>query len=274
MTLALVNSLEDLSNLVEELGEHTDVESMGVGDESDDDEEECIYEGTNRLQESYNALLEKKGEYTRVAKATNRKMKKAEQDYKSLLVRYKETKCEVEKLNEELTNSYSRIKFLELEVIQANAKVERVASKRLNEVLAYQKHSSNRSSLGFTIESSSSPNVSKEMKSVKAKEPLVLTPLDDKVKNEKKPNVENQKVVTKPSNPIVAKPKAKGKSLPKAQRGPQTQHYCHHCGIRGHTRPNCHKLQALKNVDLQKPRRQGKGNGNPSNQKCKKKNPL
>ena len=33
------------------------MEFIGVGDESDDDEEECIYEGTKRLQESYNALL-------------------------------------------------------------------------------------------------------------------------------------------------------------------------------------------------------------------------
>ena len=50
---------------------------MGVGDESNDDDKECVYEGTNRSQESYNALLEKRGEYTRVAKAAIRKMKKA-----------------------------------------------------------------------------------------------------------------------------------------------------------------------------------------------------
>ena len=74
-------------------------------------------------------------------------------------MRYKETKYEVEALNKELTNAYSRIKFLELKVIQANAKVERVASKKLNEVLAYQKPSSDRSGLGYTEESSSSINV-------------------------------------------------------------------------------------------------------------------
>ena len=67
------------------------------------------------------------------------KMKKAKQDYKGILVRYKETKCEVEVLNEELTKSYSKIKFLEIEVIQANAKVEWVASKKLDEVIAHQK---------------------------------------------------------------------------------------------------------------------------------------
>ena len=39
-------------------------------------------------------------------------------------MRYKETKCEVETLNEKLTNAYSRLKFLELEVTQVNAKME------------------------------------------------------------------------------------------------------------------------------------------------------
>ena len=137
MTIAPMDSSEDLSTLVEKLGKHTDVESMGVGEESNDEDEECIYEGAKGLQESYHSLLEKTGNYTRVAKAAIRKMKKVERDYKSILVRYKETKCEVEALNEELMNAYSRIKFLELVVIQANAKVEQVASKKLDEVIVY-----------------------------------------------------------------------------------------------------------------------------------------
>ena len=87
----------------------------------------------------FRSLLEKTGEYARVAKAAIRKMKRAKQDCKSLLERYKETKCEVETLNGELIQAYSKIKFLELEVIQANAKVEQVASKKLDEVLAHQK---------------------------------------------------------------------------------------------------------------------------------------
>ena len=124
-----------------------------------------------------------------MAKVAIRKMKKAKQDYKSILVRYKETKCEVEGLNEELTNAYSRIKFLELAVIQANAKVEHIASKKLGEVLAYQKPSLDRSGLVYIGKSSSSSQVSKEMKFVKAKEPLVPTPLVENVKVEEKPNV-------------------------------------------------------------------------------------
>ena len=188
-----------------------------------------------------------------MAKAAIRKMKKAEEDYKSILARYKETKCEVEGLNEELNNAYSKIKFLELEIVQANAKVEHVASKKLDEVLAYQKPSSDRNGLGYTGEGSSNSKMSKDMKFVKAKE--ASTPLVDNVKSKKKPIVVNQMVLTKSPKPIMAKSKARGKSLPKRQRGSQTQHYCHHCEILGHTRPNCYKLEALKNVDLQKPRR-------------------
>ena len=63
MTIELVDSLEDLNALVEKLGEHTKVESMGVGEEFDDEDEECVYEGTKGLQKTYNSLLEKTGEY-------------------------------------------------------------------------------------------------------------------------------------------------------------------------------------------------------------------
>ena len=83
----------------------------------------------------------------------------------------------------------------------------------------------------------------KEMKFVKAKEPMVATPSVENGKEEKNPIGTAQKDLTKPQNPIVAKPKAKGKSLPKPQRGPQVQHFCHNCGVRGHTRPNYYKRE-------------------------------
>ena len=111
MTIVHVESSDDLSLLVEELGEHSDEESMGVVEES--------------------------GEYARVAKVAVKKMKKAEEDYRSLLVRYKEAKCEIETPDGKLTEAYTKVKFLELEVVQANAKVERVSSEKLDEVFAH-----------------------------------------------------------------------------------------------------------------------------------------
>ena len=102
MTIAHVKSSDDLSVLVEELGKHIELESIGIVEESDDEEDK----GTMRLQETYNSLLEKTNEYAKVAKAAIKKIKRAGEDYRSLLVRYKETKCEMETLNGELIEAY------------------------------------------------------------------------------------------------------------------------------------------------------------------------
>ena len=64
MTIAHVESLDELNLLVQELGEHSDEESLGVVEKSDAEEDES----TTNLQENYNSLLEKLGEYTRVAR--------------------------------------------------------------------------------------------------------------------------------------------------------------------------------------------------------------
>ena len=48
-----------------------------------------------------------------MAKAAVKKMKKAEEDYKSLLMHHKKAKCEIETLNGELSEAYTKVKFLE-----------------------------------------------------------------------------------------------------------------------------------------------------------------
>ena len=54
---------------------------------------------------------------------------------------------------------------------------------------------------------------------------------------------------------MVVRSEAKVKSLPRSQRGPRMNHVCHHYGLQGHTRPNCHKLRALRNASDQRSRR-------------------
>ena len=142
MTIAHCETSKDLNFLMQELEEHSDEESMGIVEESDAEEDES----STSLQENYNSLLKKSGEYARVA-AKN--MKKAKEDHRSLLLCYKEAKCEIETLNGELTEAYSKIKFLELEVVQANVKVERVSSKKLDEVLSHQKPFFDKTELGY-----------------------------------------------------------------------------------------------------------------------------
>ena len=59
MAIAHVKSSEDLNLLVQELGKHSDEESIGIVEESDVEE----YENATYLQENYNSLLEKSREY-------------------------------------------------------------------------------------------------------------------------------------------------------------------------------------------------------------------
>ena len=105
---------------------------MGIIVESDAKEDE----DTIGLQENHNSLIEKSRDYARVTKATMKKMKKSEEDYRSLLVRYKEAKCEINTLNGELSEAYTKVRFLKHEVVQANAKVEQVSTKKLDDVLS------------------------------------------------------------------------------------------------------------------------------------------
>ena len=100
-------------------------------------------------------------------------------------------------------------------MVQANTKVERVSSKKLDEVLSHQNPFSDKTRLGYTGESSSIVNISKEVKFVKAKEPVVVAPTVEKAKVEKKKNVAEQRVLNKPRNLSMVRSKARGKSLPR-----------------------------------------------------------
>ena len=64
--------------------------------------------------------------------------------------------------------------------------------------------------------------MTKDMKFVKAKEPMIVTTNAEKVKPEKKKNVTDQRFMTKPPKQSVVKSKGNEKSLPKSQRGPRT----------------------------------------------------
>ena len=135
-----------------------------------------------------------------MAKVAVKKMQKAEKDYKSLLIHYKEAKCEIETLNGELSEAYTKVRFLEQEVVQANIKIERVSTKKLDDVISSQKHFSDKSGLVYTGGNSSSGNITKEVKFIKAKEPVEVGPIAEKPKMEEKRNVEDQWMLNNPRN--------------------------------------------------------------------------
>ena len=96
-------------------------------------------------------------------------------------------KCEVEGLKGELVEAYSKIKFLKLEIIQANVMVEHISTKKLDNVLSSQKSSHDKTGLGYTEEGSSSSEPKKEVR-------FVSTKNKEKLK-EVKPEIETLTVV-------------------------------------------------------------------------------
>ena len=79
--------------------------------------------------------------------------------------------------------------------MQANAKIKRVSTKKLNDVISSQKQLSDKSGLGYTGGSSSSISVTKEVKFIKAKEQIEIIPTAEKPKMEEKRNVDNQRML-------------------------------------------------------------------------------
>ena len=132
MTIASIDFKNDLSNLVDKLGDLFDHEGI----EESEDEDMCQNEGEINLKEAYDSLLEDCGKYAKVANLVVKKMKKVEEEHWCILVQHKEAKCEVERLKGELVEAYSKIKFLELEIIQANVKVEHISTKTLDNMLS------------------------------------------------------------------------------------------------------------------------------------------
>ena len=110
MAITMVDSRDDLNNLVNEHGVHSVSEEV----ENSEVEDVCLNEGEKNLQEVYDALLEDCAKYAKVANNTMKKMKKIEEKHRCTLVQLKEAKCEVEGLKEESKGAYSKIKFLEL----------------------------------------------------------------------------------------------------------------------------------------------------------------
>ena len=146
-----------------------------------------------------------------------------------------------------------KTKKLEAELFQVRAKLERTSSVKLDEMLSLQKSTSNRPVLGYdfsfpTIATSSTTVFVSPANNVETENNNVETENND-VKNElANENIDKGKSI------LGAPPKFDKKEIknPRAKKGntqkpkQKKQHLCHHCGVVGHTRPNCYKWLATQ----------------------------
>ena len=96
--------------------------------------------------------------------------------------------------------------------MQTNTKIEKVSTKKLDDFISSQKHFSDKSGLGYTGGSSSSGNVTKEVKFIKAKEQIEVGPTTEKPKMEEKRNVDDQRMLNNSRKQSVGRFESRAKS--------------------------------------------------------------
>ena len=153
-------------------------------------------------------------------------MSDVELDREELFTRFDEINHTIGALRFE-NNFLAKTKELNPKMFQVGAQLQRTSNVKLDKMLSFQKVASDKTDLGYDF---SSPNIASS----------------------------STIVFVSPANNIASKNVDKGKSilgtLPKLEkketRNPRTNnkksqpkkpHLCHHCGVSGHTCPNCYK---------------------------------
>ena len=139
-----------------------------------------------------------------------------------------------------------KTKKLEEELFQVKAQLQRTSSVKLDEMLSLQKSASDRTGLGYDF---SSPSIA-------SASTTVFVPPSNNVESENNDvqNVLASENIDKSKSILGAPPKQDKKEIknPRAKKGntqkpkQKKQHLCHHCGIAGHTQPNCYKWLATQ----------------------------
>ena len=138
-----------------------------------------------------------------------------------------------------------KVKSLKLELFVAREKIDRTSTSQLDDMLHVQKSVSDKTCLGF-VKSGSTPMVNPP-KFVPATSSSVVHPTLSEVKVHKEvvPASSRTRVDLSESKP--KNPKQFG-----SKKNHKPQWFCHFCGGAKHTKPNCFKLQALKQASKQK----------------------
>ena len=139
-----------------------------------------------------------------------------------------------------------KTKKLEVELSQVKAQLERTSSAKLDEMLSLLKSASDLTGLGHDF---SSPNIA-------STSTPVFVPFANNVEIENNnvkidlasQNLDKGKSILgapfKLEKKEAKNPRAKKANSQKLKQ--KKQHLCHHCGITGHTRPNCYKWLATQ----------------------------
>ena len=169
-----------------------------------------------------------------------------ELDHEELSIKFDKANQTIGALRFENNFLVEKIKKLEAKLSQVRAQLERTSSAKLDEMLNIQKSTSDRTSLGYGLSSSSTASTSTTV--------FVPPTSNTEIENTNVKNVLASENLDKGKSILGAPPKLDKKDIknPKAKNAnsqkpkQKKQHLCHHYGVASHTRPNCYKWLATQ----------------------------
>ena len=175
-----------------------------------------------------------------------KKLNEVELEREEIATKFDETNQTIGVLRFENNFLAEKTKKLEAKLFQVRAQLERTSSAKLDEMFSLQKSAFDRTGLGYNFSYSSIASASTT---------VFVSPADNvETKNNDVKNELASERIDKGKSILGAPPKLDKKEIknPKAKKGntqkpkQKKQHFCHHCGIAKHTRPNCYKWLATQ----------------------------
>ena len=164
-----------------------------------------------------------------------------ELDREELSTKFDEANQTIGALRFENNFLVEKTKKLEAELFQVRTHLERTSSTKLDEVLNIQKSASDRTGLGYGISSSNTASTSTTV-FVPPASNIEIENTDVKISLASE-NLDKGKSILgaplKQDKKEAKNPRVKKANFQKPKQ--KKQHLCHHCGVAGHTRPNCYK---------------------------------
>ena len=198
------------------------------------------------IHTAYVKLYKVSEKHVKLYRLATKKLSDVELEQEEIFTKFDEANQTIGALR--FKNNYlaEKTKKLEIELFRVRAQLERISSAKLDEMLSLQKSAFDRTDLGYDF---SSPSITPTSTTV-------FVPPANNVET-KNNNVKNElasEIIDKSKSILGASPKLDKKEVknPRDKKGntpkpkQKKQHFCHHCGIAGHARPNCYKWLATQ----------------------------
>ena len=233
---AFTATVNPIDGIVEDIVEEEELVESKFKKMDDQDDIHTAYEKLYKFFEKHEKLY----------RLTTKKLNDVELDREELSTKFDETNQTIGVLRFENNFLAEKTKKLEAELFQVRTQLERASSANLDEMLSVQKSDFDRTGLGygFSFSNIASTNTTVfvpfsnnvEIKNNDVKTDLTSENIDKGKSILGAPPKQDKKEV---KNPRIKKANSQ---KPKQKK----QRLCHHCGVSGHTQPNCYKWLATQ----------------------------